>query len=95
MEILNYGIGAPNLVDGANGTVCADPTPNAILRLQRLRTTTWTWRPSRMTSRADANLDPGGVVWPSGLRAECAVRYARGLVRDVDRGRHEPARSAA
>ena len=33
MEILNYGIGAVNLA-GAN---CGDPTPNAILRIQRLR----------------------------------------------------------
>lgn len=33
MEILNYGIGAPNL----SGTICADPTPNAIIRLQRLK----------------------------------------------------------
>ena len=32
MEILNYGIGGPNL----DGTICADPTPNAILRIQRL-----------------------------------------------------------
>ncbi len=33
MEILNYGIGGPNLAGG----ICADPTPNAILRIQRLR----------------------------------------------------------
>ena len=33
MEVLNYGIGAPNLV----GAACGDPTPNAILRMQRLR----------------------------------------------------------
>jgi len=33
MEILNYGIGAANL----DGTLCADPSPNAILRFQRLR----------------------------------------------------------
>jgi len=33
MELLNYGIGAPNL----SGTICADPTPNAIVRLQRLK----------------------------------------------------------
>jgi len=32
-EILNYGIGGPNL----GGSLCADPTPNAILRIQRLR----------------------------------------------------------
>lgn len=33
MEILNHGIGGPNLA----GTGCGDPTPNAILRLERLR----------------------------------------------------------
>ena len=33
MQILNYGIGGSNL----EGQVCADPTPNAILRIQRLR----------------------------------------------------------
>jgi hypothetical protein len=33
LEILNYGIGDRN-VDGLN---CSDPTPNAIVRLQRLR----------------------------------------------------------
>ncbi len=32
-EILNYGIGGPNLA----GNDCGDPTPNAIIRLQRLR----------------------------------------------------------
>jgi hypothetical protein len=37
MEILNYGIGAPNLITGVGGAVCGDPTPNAIVRLQRLR----------------------------------------------------------
>jgi hypothetical protein len=35
LEILNYGIGAPNL--GPVSQVCADPSPNAILRMQRLR----------------------------------------------------------
>jgi Tfp pilus assembly protein PilX len=33
MEILNLGIAGPNLA----GTGCGDPTPNAIIRLQRLR----------------------------------------------------------
>lgn len=33
MEILNWGIGGPNLT----GAACGDPTPDAILRLQRLR----------------------------------------------------------
>lgn len=33
LEWLNYGISGPNL----EGQICADPTPNAIIRLQRLR----------------------------------------------------------
>ena len=33
MEILNWGFGAPN----QDGQLCDDPTPNAIIRLQRLR----------------------------------------------------------
>ena len=33
LEWLNYGISGPNL----GGAPCADPTPNAIIRLQRLR----------------------------------------------------------
>jgi hypothetical protein len=32
-EILNLGIGAPN----QEGAACADPTPNAVIRIQRLR----------------------------------------------------------
>lgn len=39
MEVLNYGIGAPPQVHPTTSTanLCGDPTPNAILRLQRLR----------------------------------------------------------
>ncbi len=33
MEILNLGIGAPNQA----GSICADPTPDAVIRIQRLR----------------------------------------------------------
>ena len=33
MEILNLGIGDAN----QEGYACADPTPNAVLRIQRLR----------------------------------------------------------
>jgi hypothetical protein len=47
MEILNYGIAGPNIVGGAGGanaggTACADPTPNAIVRIQRLSDNNWT-----------------------------------------------------
>ncbi len=33
MELLNLGFAAPN----QQGSICADPTPNAVIRLQRLR----------------------------------------------------------
>lgn len=33
MEILNLGVAAPN----QQGALCADPTPNAVIRMQRLR----------------------------------------------------------
>ena len=44
MEILNYGIAGANL----SGKACGDPTPNAIIRLQRLRDNNEvnTWPPS-------------------------------------------------
>ena len=35
-EMLGYGIGAPN-IDVATGTACADPSPNGIVRIQRLK----------------------------------------------------------
>lgn len=46
MEMLNYGMADRNIVlgvGGANvgGTSCGDPTPNAIIRLQRLRENNW------------------------------------------------------
>ncbi len=37
MEILNLGIGDRNQANAGVGTVCNDPTPDAILRIQRLR----------------------------------------------------------
>ncbi len=39
LEILNWGFGGPNLNPARNniGRVCPDPTPNAIVRLQRLQ----------------------------------------------------------
>ncbi len=33
MELLNLGFAGPN----QDGQICADPTPNAVIRLQRLR----------------------------------------------------------
>jgi hypothetical protein len=46
LEILNLGIGARNQETGTGGTLCADPTPDAVIRIQRLRdnkgaTTCW------------------------------------------------------
>jgi hypothetical protein len=55
MEILNYGIGERNLA-GAN---CGDPTPNAILRIQRLRDNSGTCHYAGSTNAAD--------YWPQTL----------------------------
>lgn len=51
MEILNYGIAGPNIVLGSGGvnsggTACGDPTPDAIIRLQRLASNNWSSCPA-------------------------------------------------
>ena len=75
MEILNYGIAGPNLVIGAGGAnaggaACADPTPNAILRVQRLRDNNWTTCPPYNNVSTD--------FWPNTLfdTREAIVRDA-------------------
>ncbi len=71
MEILNYGIGAPNL----DGTACADPSPNAILRIQRLRDNGGqTRRGQHQWRRLQLRRQHQCVR----LLAECPVRSARG-----------------
>jgi Tfp pilus assembly protein PilX len=67
MEILNYGIGGPNIVNGsgganAGGTACTDPTPTAILRMQRLKDNNW----STCEYAATANT-PSTDYWPNSL----------------------------
>ncbi|HZR24058.1 MAG TPA: pilus assembly PilX N-terminal domain-containing protein [Vicinamibacterales bacterium] len=74
MEVLNYGIGGPNLATGA--AACGDPTPNAIIRLQRLRddangsaactigdvTNSYEWWPNALYDTREAvqrDADPG------------------------------------
>ena len=66
-EILNLGFAAPN----QEGAICADPTPNAVIRLQRLR------------DNADAACNYAGSVdwrdyWPNAL-----YDAREGVVRDV------------
>ena len=72
------GIGGPNIVNGAGGanaggTACADPTPNAILRIQRLKDNNW----SSCTYAAAAGT-PSTDYWPNvlfdtreGLQRDC------------------------
>lgn len=76
MQILNYGIGAPNL----SGQLCDDPTPNAILRLQRLKDNggrcdyaTRTPAPASAATTINSN-----DYWPNTL-----FDTREGLVRDV------------
>ena len=79
-EILNYGIGGPPLVPAGNPGVpnCADPTPNAIVRLQRLRdngntatcpvadlTNSYEWWPNTLFDPREGlqrNADPGTLA---------------------------------
>lgn len=49
MEILNWGFGAPN----QDGQLCDDPSPNAIIRIQRLRDNGGTCHYSRVTAPAN------------------------------------------
>jgi hypothetical protein len=68
MEFLNHGIAGPNLV----GKACGDPTPNAILRLQRLRDNDEqaAWQP---TTASTCSYSPGQQTprssdyWPNVL----------------------------
>ena len=76
MEILNFGIGATNLA----GTACADPSPSAILRIQRLRDNGG--QTVRPTSMAAAATTPAALsasdYWPNVL-----FDPREGLQRDV------------
>jgi hypothetical protein len=78
MQILNYGIGGPNL----DGTACADPTPNAILRIQRLRDNGG-GTPTTNGGGCNYALATGSTnaadYWPNVL-----FDTREGLVRDVD-----------
>lgn len=60
LEWLNYGIGAPNLL----GRPCGDPTPNAIIRLQRLRDNN---EPSTLATCSYANSTASTDYWPNVL----------------------------
>ncbi len=52
MEILNWGFGAPN----QDGQICDDPSPNAIIRIQRLRDNGGTCHYSAVTNPANNNV---------------------------------------
>ncbi|MGE3705841.1 MAG: hypothetical protein AB7I13_11245, partial [Vicinamibacterales bacterium] len=71
MEILNLGIGAPN----SGGTICADPTPDAVIRIQRLRDNaggtctyaasqnSWDWWPNALYDAREGSFrDSASVV---------------------------------
>jgi hypothetical protein len=57
MEVLRFGISGPNLA----GRPCGDPTPNAIIRLQRLRDNN---EPSTMASCSYAGSTASADHWP-------------------------------
>ena len=61
MELLNNGIGGPNLV----GTACGDPTPNAILRIERFRDNNWVTCPySASTNSVSTDFWPNVLFDP-------------------------------
>lgn len=72
MELLNYGIGGPNL----SGCAVADPTPNAVIRLQRVRDNNWA-----TAATCPPNNNVSTDYWPNTL---FDVREA--LLRDVSPG---------
>ncbi len=83
MEILNYGIGARNIVNGAGGAnaggaQCADPTPNAILRIQRLRDNNWA---TCTYAGGAAPMPTSNDYWPQTL-----FDAREGLLRDTSPG---------
>jgi hypothetical protein len=69
MEILNLGFSAPNQA----GTICADPTPNAVIRIQRLK--------DNNNSCSYASSKDSYDYWPNAL-----FDAREGLLRDVDPG---------
>ncbi len=73
MEILNYGIGGPN----HGGTICADPTPNAILRIQRLRDN---------NNGCTYNTDATGAKDPTNWWANALFDTRESQLRDVNPG---------
>ena len=83
-EILNYGIASGNLANAA----CGDPNPNAIIRLQRLRS-----RPTQGLVPAQNNCDNNSTLVPP-TTSTVATNYTpqvifdprEGLVRDAALG---------
>jgi hypothetical protein len=73
LEILNWGFSAPNQVPAAGAGACADPTPNAIIRLQRLKDNNGACTYAGSKDSYD--------YWPNAL-----YDSREGLQRDVDPG---------
>ena len=71
LEFLNYGISGPNL----KGVVCDDPTPNAIIRLQRMRDNN---EPSALTRCTYNGSTLSTDHWPNTL-----FDAREGVVRDL------------
>lgn len=72
MEILNLGIGDRNQ---GGGTICADPTPNAVIRLQRLRDNAGANCPYRA---AEVRGTGGRRRCTTRVKAACAIRGPAG-----------------
>ena len=78
MEILNLGIGAPN----QEGIICQDPTPDAVLRIQRLRDnggTPNTGVPATPCPAGYANTTNPYDYWPNALYDAREGNYRPGV----------------
>jgi hypothetical protein len=74
-ELLSFGFGAANLAPAA--AICADPSPNAIIRLQRLRDN---------TGVCNYNTDTTGAKDPTNWWPNALFDTREALVRDADPG---------
>ena len=74
----------PRISDGRDGTACTDPTPNAILRIQRLQGNHW-GRGVALPQTCPPITNAAGVVTPLSTDYEPNVLFdpREGLLRDM------------
>jgi hypothetical protein len=80
LEILNYGIGDIN----TTGSICADPTPNAIVRVQRLRDNAATAAAPTLGGGCNYTTDVTGAKDPANWWPNVLFDTREGLLRDAN-----------